>query len=218
MQKSMEQHYSGLFNIDNQDYVGEIVIDKDAGKIFLLLTILTDGIGKQFDKIDIIKGKIGGGKANVTLVNCKHFSGHVYLCSHQNICFSAEHMIWSDNELIDLKFDSYEVVLENALRWSGLSCIDRSEMQEIKFNQHKKYEFNFKDFKIIFVSKIIKNLDFFPVQEENKIEERLVMKISSTAKKDYNEFLKIRDLFNSIICFCIKNNIITVNLSIMKKV
>lgn len=207
MSNSKEQHYSGVFNIDNQEYVGEIVLDYERGKIFLLLTILTDGIGKQFTKIDIIKGKIGGGKANVTLIVCKPYSGHTYLCSHQNICFKVENMFWSDNELDDLVFDSYDVVFENALRWSGLTCIDRAENQEIKFNDHKKFEFKFKDYQILFISKVIKNLNVFPTQEENAIVERLSMHISTSEKRNYTEFLKIRDLFSSIICFCIKNNI-----------
>lgn len=119
----------------------------------------------------------------------------------------VEHIFWSPIPLSDYSFDWYEVELENALRWSGLSCINRSEINDIHFNKHEKYEFSYNDFHITFFSRITQNLDFFPIHEENAITERFVMRIESKGKKPYKEFLKIRNQFISLISFCVKNNV-----------
>lgn len=207
MSKIDKQHYVGIFEFDNAEHVGEITIDNNSGKIFLTMTIAIDAFGKNYNQIDCIKGHLAEGRLQVYLINCSRYNGHVYFASHQNICLTVEHVFWSSIPLCEYSFDWSEVELENALRWSGLSCINRSEMNDIHFNKHEKYEFNYLDFHITFVSRITQNLEIFPTQEENSITERLVMRIECKEKKPYKEFIKIRDQFISLISFCVKNNI-----------
>lgn len=171
------------------------------------MIIAIEAFGKNYNQIDCIKGHLAEGRSQVYLINCSRYNGQVYFASHQNICLTVEHVFWSSIPLSEYSFDWYEVELENALRWSGLSCINRSEMNDIHFNKHEKYEFNYLDFHITFLSRITQNLDVFPIQEENAIIERLVMRIECKDKKPYIEFLKIRDQFTSLISFCIKNNV-----------
>lgn len=202
-----KQYYVGEFEIEEKKYAGQIAVDCQTGEMFLTLTMATSGFGKHYSKIDIIKGSLADGRVQATLINCNYFNGHTYFASHQNICFSIERMFLGDMPLNSFLFDEYEVELENALRWSGLSCINRTELKEIHFREHNKTEFKYGDFKITFVSKVTQNLNGYPVEEENSIVERLVMKIRCNTKKPYGDFLKIRDLFISIISFCIKNNV-----------
>ncbi len=201
------QYYVGEFEIDSRKYAGQITIICKTGEIFLTLTIATDGFGKHYSKLETIKGSVGDGRVQITLINCNHYNGHIYFASHQNICFSVERMFFSDKPLDSFLFDEYEAELENALRWSGLSCINRAEEKYIFFNEHKKTEFEYGDYQITFVSKVTQNLNYAPVDEENSVIERLVMKIRCSTKRPYDDFLRIRDLFISIICFCIKNNV-----------
>jgi len=44
--------------------------------MYLTLTMATDGFGKHYSKIDIIKGSVGDGRVQTTLINCNHFNGH----------------------------------------------------------------------------------------------------------------------------------------------
>lgn len=207
MSKTDQQSYVGIFEIDNEEHVGEISIDNKSGKIFLTMTIAIDAFGKDYNQVDIIKGHLADGKLQVYLIKCRRYNGHVYFASHQNICFSVEHVFWSAILVSDYLFDYYEAVLENGLRWSCLSCIDKSATDSILFNKHEKYEFNYKDFHITFFSRIIENMPAFPTCEENTIVERLILQIKCKVKKPYDEFLKIRDQFISLISFCIKNNV-----------
>lgn len=207
MRETEDLHCSGLFELNKEEYVGELIYNEQNGSVLLHLTIPTDLLGKTFVPQDIIYGRIDGEKLNVYLIKCSCIQNHTRLMHNQTLVYSAKYMIWSNKEVSDFKFNSLGVELENALKWSRLSRINRKDIDNISFLPAQKCTLQYLDYEISFESRIVKNISIYPIQEHNEIIEHIFMTIKCESDQDYRELLKVRDFFISFICFCIKDNV-----------
>lgn len=207
--KNIDQHFAGTFNIDGEKITGELIYNKEKGVTMLnLIKQLTDvPIGRSYPNLDVITGVLNSG-ITVTLFHNRCIKNHTKGFQTQQLNFVADYSIWSKNDVINKKYDKLECVLENALKWSGLSTVDTSDFSMVKFNcQDNKITYHWFGAKITFSTSLKCELFDLPHKEESTVVERLVVSIETDEKKEPSYFITIRNKVISLISFAIKDNI-----------
>lgn len=209
MQKELDIHYTGVFKILDEQISGELIYNKQNGVILLNLVKQVnaeDFFGKSYGILPIIVGKLNTGTI-VTLFNNRCTTNHTQAFTNQRLKFISKHMIWSNAECVDSKYNKMVCKIKNAYQWSGFSSFEKTETGiKVKEITDKK-TFNWFGVKITFGG-FINNLLFLPFRdEETTIVQRLVFEIESEEKKTIEEFVSIRNKILSLISFAIKNNV-----------
>lgn len=207
--KNIDQHFTGTFNIDGEKITGELIYNEEKGVTMLnLMKQLTDAlIGRSYPNLDVITGILNSG-TTVTLFHNRCIKNFTQGFQTQQLIFVADYSIWSNNDVINKKYDKLECVLENALEWSGLSTVDTSDFSMVKFNrQDNKITYHWFGAKITFSTLLKSELFDLPHKEESTVVERLIVSIESNEKKDPSYFITIRNKVISLISFAIKDNV-----------
>lgn len=207
-----DRHYTGAFNIMDEQISGEIIHNDEKGIIVLNL-IKEVGefgkpscFGKSYGDIPVIVGKLNTG-ATVTLYKNRCIKNNTNVGSNQQIQFISNYMIWSKNESVDKKYNKMSCRVKNALEWSSLPVFEESN-QGLKVKEIlDKKEVHWFGAKISFSPYVNHALYIPPTEEETKIEQRLVIEIELNKKSDVDEFVQIRNKVLSLISFAIKNNV-----------
>ena len=137
--QNVNQHFAGIFNIDGEEINGELIYNKENRVIWLnLVKQLTDisVFEKSYFKLDVITGVLNSGTV-VTLFHNRCTKDHTQALQFQQLIFVADYSIWSNSDVTNKKYNKLECILENALKWSGLSIIDTTNFSAIKFKSNK---------------------------------------------------------------------------------
>ncbi|MCQ2741575.1 MAG: hypothetical protein MJ210_05650, partial [Alphaproteobacteria bacterium] len=125
----VDRHYTGVFQILDEQISGELIYNKQKGVI--MLNIIKEvgyktPIGKSYADIPIITGKVNSG-AVVTFFNNSCVNNHTHVFSSQQLNFVSEYCIWSKSEQIDSKYNKMVCTLKNAFEWSMFSTFEETE-------------------------------------------------------------------------------------------
>ena len=214
------RNYTGTFQVNGEEFRGELVYCRESGKISLnlakeLFIDLTDDdpdsytgkeLRKEFDRIDAINGKLDAGEP-VVLFSCRCTRNTIFHYS-RDLRFQADYMIWNDEAAEGRKYSGFICVLENALQWSELTQIEYGKgVEYLKFTKLKNHpRFNWFGAKITFNTSLDNNW-FSQYQENTQIIERLQFAIQAEEEKDVSFFLEIRDKIMALISYAIKDNL-----------
>lgn len=207
--ESVDKHFAGKFNIDGEEIDGELIYNKENGVTLInLVKQLTDvPIGKSYPNLDVITGILNSG-AFVTLFHNRCIKNHTQHFIIQQLVFVADYAIWSKSDAKNKKYNKLNCILENALEWSELSCIDASDLSVIKIKGNENGNiYHWFGAKITFSTSLQCELFNFPHKEESKVVERLVVHIEADEKKESSYFIDIRNKVMALISFAIKNNV-----------
>lgn len=176
-----EKIYGGTFTIDTKEYSGQIRFLEEKYLVLELHIPEPIIVNNTFNlKNIIIYGTTVTG-AKVSLINCSYRNMHSYVSYGKTIViFMCQFLIWG--RYVDKNLKTIYVTLENAVRWSGLSGIEQSNLVEgyfdvIKYKNEKKINFNYGDFNIKLYPSYINKMSGNPIPEKGEICERLVLKI-----------------------------------------
>lgn len=205
-----DKHFTGTFNISGEEITGELIYNKKNG-IILLNLIKTipqpDIFGQSYKDIDIITGVLNSG-AHVTLFNNRCVKNHTQAFQSQQINYISKYIIWSKDFATERKFHKLRCVIENGLKWSDLSRLDTTNFNCIKIKDDvDKKTFSFFDAKITFFTSLNCELFNYPIKEESKVFERLVIEFESKKEESPNYFISLRDKILSFISFAIRDNV-----------
>lgn len=204
-----ENHYIGTFTILKEEIDGEIIHNKETGRIFLNLAKQLDEktfMGKSYANIAVISGRINTG-AIVTLFNNKCINNHTQVGQTQRICFITDYLVWSRKSQKDTSYNEMVCTLRNAFVWSQLSVFELNDTGIKRREELDEREFNWFGVKIKF--SVFSNESFWTPfdSEEKTIVQRVALSIISSEKQTIDEFISIRDKILAMISFAIKNNI-----------
>ena len=221
---NVSKNYIGTFYVDDEEFQGELVYNRDSGKIALNLkrelyinmaeasdpeSHTCKELRKEYHRIDAITGKLGEGNA-VVLFNCRCTYSVIkgdQTGDSRVLQFQAEYMIWNDPDAIGRKYSKLVFVLENALRWSQLTQIDCTQGDIVKYDPIKSCPcFNWFGAKIIFGTDL-KYDTTNPFQERTQIVERLAVAVLVEEDKDIQYFLDVRNKIMALISYGIKDNL-----------
>lgn len=204
-----DRHFSGVFNICGEELQGELIYNKSNGVILVNVAkaiTIEDLVGKHYQNVDIIVGKINTGET-VILFNNKCTKNLTKFLQNQRICFIADYLVWSNDTFESNKYSRYICVLDNALDWSGLSSIDFHEPHVIKYkNSTEKKSYSWFGVNVTFSSAV----QFKSAEKGDasiNIVEHLVLQIESSHKESIPFFIDIRKKILAFISFSIKNNV-----------
>lgn len=208
--QNVNQHFAGIFNIDGEEINGELIYNKENGVIWVnLVKQLTDisVFEKSYFKLDVITGVLNSGTV-VTLFHNRCTKDHTQAFQFQQLIFVADYSIWSNSDVTNKKYNKLECILENALKWSGLSIIDTTNFSAIKFKSNKDENiYHWFGAKITFSTSLKCELFNLPRKEESAVVERLVVSIEADEKKETSYFIDIQRKIISLISFAIKDNV-----------
>lgn len=206
MQKDIDndRHILGLFQLEGNDYHGEIIYNRENGHILLSIQYPTKtGMERPLGVIPHITGKLNTGAA-VTLYHNMCIRNHTNLFSNQHFVFRSEFFILGEQQEM---YNRLTCVLENGLNWSGLSALDLSEYSTVKLKPYDPPEYHWFGSNIRFYTELTNGLFAFPRSEECRVVERLVLEIDSEEKQTVPSLMQLRDKVMSLISFAIKDNI-----------
>lgn len=209
--ENMDRHFTGTFNIDGEEIDGELIYNKENGVTMLNLIrqLPVTSLGRRYSNLDVITAILNSG-TTVTLFHNRCTKNHIHGFQTQQLVFIADYSIWSKSDVTQKKYNELKCVLENALLWSGLSVIDKSEFSAIKFNftnDENKKVYHWFGATITFSTSLECELYNFPPKEESVVTERLVVHIKADEKKDASYFVSVRNEVISLISFAIKDNV-----------
>ncbi len=203
-------HYSGVFNILGEEISGELIYNKKKGTILInVIKNIRDvsPLGRSYANINSITGKMNTG-AVVSLFHNRCVKNHTQAFHTQQLNFVADYMIWSNSNTIDKKHNKMTCVLKNALRWSGLTMLDTSDHSVIKLKYNKNDNvYHWFNSKVSFSTNLNCGLFAFPIEEETKIVEHLVVEIEAEEEQDVSYFISVRNKIISLISFAIRDNV-----------
>lgn len=203
------RHYTGVFDILGEQITGELIYNKQNGLIVLnLIKELSDKniFGNSFGTLSVITGKLNFG-SHVTLFNNRCTKNHTEAFKSQQLNFIAESMIWSNTYRKTSKYNKLTCVLENAYQWSELSVFEMTNSGiRVKESIDKKV-YNWFGAEITFSTYLSNFLYSPPKEEKTEIIQRLVVEIELIEKKEFKDFLLIRNKIISLITFAMKNNV-----------
>ena len=206
----IDKHFTGKFYIADEEIAGELIYNKKNGIILLnLIKTLVDPMvfGKSYKDVDIITGTLNSG-AVVTLFKNKCVKNHTQAFQSQQINYVSKYLIWSKDIVAKRKFHKMRCIVENGLTWSELSRIDSSDFNCIKIkDKFDKKTFDFFGAKISFFTSLNCELFSYPIKEESKVYERLMIEIEPKNEQDPSCFISLRDKILSFISFAIRDNI-----------
>ena len=203
------KHYTGIFNVSQENMMGELVYNKQEGSILLYLKreYDTDYLKEEsYGRIDVITGKLNSGHI-VTLFDNKCVSNRTIVPSYHEYQFTSSRMIWGGIEKTEPLFNKFVFTLENALEWSGLNLIDDDYFNGLKIkdsNPSKTFEWFGAT---ITFQPCLNSWNHYPRREKISIIQRLEIIVDTQEKKGLDFFISIRDRIISMIEFAIKGNI-----------
>lgn len=205
--KDVDRHYTGVFQILEEQISGELIYNKQDGVILLNIIKEVDSkslFGKSYGTLPVITGKLNTGTL-VTLF--KNRCNHTQAFRNQQLVFVSEYMIWSNTEKTNSLYNKMVCTLKNAYQWSGFSAFEETETGiKAKENLDEK-TYNWFGAKITFSTYLNDSLFVLPREEETKIIQLLMLEIETPEKHNVNEFISIRNKIISLISFAIKNNV-----------
>ena len=203
------QHYTGVFKVHNEEMMGNLVYNRQAGLIALNLKRkygTSDIQEESFSHIDAITGKLNSG-AIVSLLNTQCVSNKTIVPSYHEYQFLSSIMIWSNEELTEPKFNRFVFKLENALEWSGLTSFDEDFYEGLKIlSENPERKVCWFDAEITFRPSL-NNWNHYPRKEDITISQRLEVTVDAKGKRSLDYFISIRDKIISLIAFAIKGNV-----------
>ncbi len=205
----IDRHYTGVFNIFDDQISGELIYNKKNGVILLNLIkeVASESFfGKSYGSPQIITGKLNSG-AIVTLFNNRCTNNHTQAFSSQQLNFISNRMIISSAEKTNSKYNKMVCILKNAYLWSSLSAFEETEEGIKAKDKTEEKVYNWFGAKITFSSYLNNPLYVPPQEEETKIIQRLVVTIETEEKQDLKNFISTRNKILSLISFAIKNNV-----------
>lgn len=207
--KDVDRHYTGVFQILEEQISGELIYNKQDGVILLNIIKEVDSkslFGKSYGTLPVITGKLNTGTLVTLFKNrCNH--NHTQAFRNQQLVFVSEYMIWSNTEKTNSLYNKMVCTLKNAYQWSGFSAFEETETGiKAKENLDEK-TYNWFGAKITFSTYLNDSLFVLPREEETKIIQLLMLEIETPEKHNVNEFISIRNKIISLISFAIKNNV-----------
>lgn len=154
----------------------------------------------------VIIGQLTNG-AIVNLYGNKLIKNHLQAFQYYERQYIVKYMIWSNNELLNPQFNKITCEIENGLKWSGLTEIDKKEFPGILMKKNEPKTFFWHNAQITFSTSINNELLSLPRKEVCEITERLIISIESNEKKDIVFFTDVRDKILSMISFAIRDNL-----------
>lgn len=206
MQKFMDedQHFLGLFQLEDSVFHGEIIYNKENGQILLSIQYPTkEFIERPQGTIPQITGQLNTGQA-ITLYHNVCIHNNTRLFQNQHFVFCSKYFILGEHQET---YNRLTCVLENGLNWSGLSALDLSDYSSVKVKSFDPPEYHWFDANIRFYTKWKNELFAFPRREECRVAEHLVLEIDSEEKQAVPYFMQVRDKVMALISFAIKDNI-----------
>lgn len=224
------KRYAGTFVLNGKQFYGEVVHNKENGKIILALTrnfadleafqnsILEDQERDRNSQRTIRYPRISGTLHNgetISLLNCRRFENFFSANNFtHHIKLVADSMIWGEIQKDDPKFSRFSFVVENGLLWFGktqiVNKIDYKEHTPQVFFQSNSHDQNrtWSGIKIKF-STMLDYTDLYQItrKESCEVVERLKIAILPTKKMKVSEFLEIRDQILAMISFAIKGKL-----------
>ena len=125
----IDRHYTGVFQILDEQISGELIYNKQNGNILLNLIkeVSSDSFfGKSYGTLPVITGKLNTGTV-VTLFNNRCSNNHTQAFSNQRLIFVSEYMIWSNAECVNSSYNKMVCTLKNAYQWSSFSAFEETE-------------------------------------------------------------------------------------------
>lgn len=207
--KDVDRHYTGVFQILEEQISGELIYNKQDGVILLNIIKEVDSkslFGKSYGTLPVITGKLNTGTLVTLFKNrCNH--NYTQAFRNQQLVFVSEYMIWSNTEKTNSLYNKMVCTLKNAYQWSGFSAFEETETGiKAKENLDEK-TYNWFGAKITFSTYLNDSLFVLPREEETKIIQLLMLEIETPEKHNVNEFISIRNKIISLISFAIKNNV-----------
>ena len=129
----IDRHYTGVFNIFEDQISGELIYNKKNGVILLNLVKEVDSesiFGKSYGSPPIITGKLNSG-AIVTLFDNRCTNNHTQAFNSQRLNFVSDRMIISNAEKTNSKYNKMVCVLKNAYQWSSFSAFEETRKKYI---------------------------------------------------------------------------------------
>ena len=207
--KDQDRHYTGVFNVEGDIINGEIIYNKGNGIILLVLEkeiIENYTLHKSYGNIRIITGKLNTG-ASVTLFENRCVLNHEQVFQYQTLEFISQRMVFAHEDASDIAFNVIVCVLGNALSWGGLSPFQKTDDNSLKVvDEAQTVTFDWYGAKITF-GPYLKNWFIVPKEEENKIIQKLEVRIELDEKRTIEELINIRDKIIALISFGIRDNV-----------
>lgn len=206
MQKDMDedQHFLGLFQLEGREFPGEIIYNRENGRILLSIQYPTKWrIEKSLGEIPQITGQLNFGAA-VTLYNNVCVHNNTRLFQNQHFVFRSKYFILGEHQET---YNRLTCVLENGLNWGGLSVLDLSDPSSIRRKPFEPPEYHWFGSNIRFYTQLVNELSARPRREECSIVERLVVEIDTEKKQTVPYFMQLRDKVTALISFAIKDNV-----------
>lgn len=220
----ISNNYIGAFYVDEMEFHGELIYNRDTGKITLNLkkelylnmeessdpdSYTCKELGKEYNRIDAISGKLAEGNA-VVLFNCRCIYSAIVgtRVGHARVLqFQAEYIVWNDPDAIGRKYSKLVFILENALRWSQLTQLDCTKTDIVTFNPIKDCpRFSWFGSTITFGTYLTHDTTSV-FKEKTQIIERLAIAIQVEEDKDIRYFLDVRNKIMAMISYGIKDNL-----------
>lgn len=199
-----DQRLLGLFQLENRSFHGEIIYNRDNGRILLSIQYPTKaGIERPVGTIPHISGQLNTG-ATVTLYHNVCIQNHTSLFANQHFVFQSDYLILGAQQE---NYNRLTCVLENGLNWSGISGFDLSDHTNVKLKAYDSPEYHWFGSNIRFYTKWTNELFSFPRNEDCHVTERLVLEIDSEEKQTVSYFMHLRNKVMALISFAIKDNI-----------
>jgi len=199
-----DEYFPGEFEIDGLTLQGNIVYNKKAKNILLLIQRKTDGLDRlHFNYHETIIGHLTSG-STVSLIynNCVQNTTHLF--SHQDIVYRSEYLVMGSP---NRKFDQMICILENALQWSKMSQLNTEGFIEAKMQYCEERVFNWYGAEIAFSTELKNSLWTSPRPEVCSVEERLQVRIQFKEKVHLKKLLEVRDRIIALISFATKDNV-----------
>ena len=204
-----DRHYTGIFDILDEQLSGELIYNKKTGIIVLkIIKQLTKKsfLGKSYGSLTKITGKLNSG-ASITLINNRCINNQTKSFRSQQLIFKAEYMIWKNTENSCPQYNKMICILKNAYAWSRLTAFEESDSGLKTKKSADIKECNWFGAKITFSTYLNNWFILPPKDEETKIVQRLILEIELDNKQDLKSFISIRNKILSLISFAIKDNV-----------
>lgn len=207
--KDQDRHYTGVFNVEGDIISGEIIYNKGNGTILLVLEKEINEkntLNKNYGNIHTITGKLNTG-ASVTLFENRCVLNHEQVFQYQTLEFISQRMIFAHQDASDATFDEMVCVLGNALSWGDLSPFQTTDDFSLKVvDKAQTVTFGWYGVKITF-EPYLNNWLIIPKEEENKIIQKLQVRIELDEKRSLKEMINVRDKIIALISFGIRDNV-----------
>ncbi len=196
-------HWLGEFQVDQDVIQGEIIYNKQDGKIFLQIIKKADLSKRPHSKIFHIAGVFNTG-TKVVLYHNTLIKDYIREFIYEEIVYRVDYLVCGEPRE---KFHRLICTIKNGLLWSGISQVNVPEIGNIQFDQSKCEIYHWFEAKITFYTQLKTDFYRIPRKEESITVERLSFEIESDEEQNVEYFINIRDKILSLISFGIKDNV-----------